>query len=178
MTLNKENPSSIILLREPTLNDEEQFINTMERSKSLHHPFLKAPNSSQEFQDYYHKYQQANNKSYLAVNSENQIIGVFNINDIVYGVFQSAYMGYYATIDFAGQGLMSKALKLILIHVFTQLKLHRIEANIQPTNQLSINLATRNGFQKEGYSPRYLKINNIWCDHIRFALTYEDWLNN
>ncbi|MBL7481324.1 GNAT family N-acetyltransferase [Legionella bononiensis] len=176
MTINLEKLSSSILIREPTLHDEEHFVTTMARSQSLHHPYLKAPSTSQEFQDYYLKYQQTNNKSYLALNKDHLIIGVFNINDMVHGVFQSAYMGYFASIDFAGQGLMSKALKLVLHRVFTQLNLHRIEANIQPTNKASIHLATKNGFQEEGYSPRYLKINEIWCDHIRFALTYEDWI--
>ena len=69
-------------------------------------------------------------------------------------------------------------LKFVLKEVFTSLDLHRIEANIQPGNTSSIHLATRNGFLKEGFSPRYLKINGIWQDHFRFALTFEDWLAN
>lgn len=71
---------------------------------------------------------------------------------------------------------MNQALKLVLAKIFQELQLHRIEANIQPTNTSSIHLATHNGFRKEGFSPRYLKVNGIWCDHFRFALTYEDWL--
>lgn len=59
---------------------------------------------------------------------------------------------------------------------FLELKLHRIEANVQPTNTPSIRFITQNGFRKEGFSPRYLKVNNQWCDHFRLALTYEDWL--
>jgi len=65
---------------------------------------------------------------------------------------------------------------LLLDKVFNELKLHRIEANIQPTNSSSIHLVTQNGFRKEGFSPRYLKINNIWQDHFRFALTSEEWM--
>lgn len=79
---------------------------------------------------------------------------------------------------FAGKGLMSQGLKLILEKIFLELKLHRIEANIQPTNKSSILLVKKNGFIKERFSQRYLKINNQWIDHFRFALTYEDWICN
>lgn len=97
---------------------------------------------------------------------------------IIQGVFKSAYLGYYSSADYAEKGLMSQTLKLVLKEIFTSLDLHRIEANIQPGNTSSIYLATRNGFLKEGFSPRYLKINGIWQDHFRFALTVEDWLAN
>lgn len=168
-------PSSVFI-REPSLNDEDNFIMTMKRSKSLLHPFITTPETSQQFQDYLLKYQQSNHKSYLVLTPDNQIVGVFNINNMIYGVSQSASLGYYASIDYAGQGLMSKALKLVLEKIFIELKLHRIEANIQPANKASIWLVTKNGFREEGFSPRYLKINEVWCDHIRFALTYEDWI--
>ncbi|TAL66293.1 MAG: GNAT family N-acetyltransferase, partial [Legionella sp.] len=117
-------------------------------------------------------------KYYIAWNDQQQIIGVFNISGIMRGAFKSAYLGYFASVEYAGKGLMSQALKLVLKEIFTTLDLHRIEANIQPTNTASIQLITKNGFFKEGFSPRYLKINGIWQDHFRFALTFEDWLAN
>lgn len=70
---------------------------------------------------------------------------------------------------------MSAGLKLVLHSVFTELKLHRLEANIQPGNIKSIQLVQSNGFKKEGYSPRYLKIQDEWRDHERWAITYENW---
>lgn len=94
---------------------------------------------------------------------------------MVHGFFKSAYLGYYAVVDQAGKGLMSQALKLVLTEIFTSLGLHRIEANIQPTNTASIQLVSNNGFLKEGFSPRYLNVRGIWHDHFRFALTFEDW---
>jgi ribosomal-protein-alanine N-acetyltransferase len=70
---------------------------------------------------------------------------------------------------------MNAGLRLILQTVFEDLKLHRLEANIQPENNRSIHLVKNNGFRKEGYSPRYLKINGVWRDHERWAMTFEDW---
>lgn len=157
-------------------NDETKFIATMQKSKDFHYPFIIAPQTQDEFQAFFEKSQQENRRCFLALNQEEDIIGVFNISEIVPGVFQSAYLGYFASVTYAGQGLMSQALKLVLKEIFLNLKLHRIEANIQPTNTASLHLVRKNGFFKEGFSPRYLKVNGAWCDHFRFALTYEDWL--
>ena len=70
---------------------------------------------------------------------------------------------------------MTEALQLTLRHAFVKLKLHRLEANIQPENTPSIALVKRAGFVKEGYSRRYLKISGRWRDHERWAILVEDW---
>lgn len=156
--------------------DESQFISIMKKSKDFHYPFVSAPCTSEAFKTLLSKSQSENNESYLLMTDDNNIAGVFNVSEIVRGVFQNAYLGFYATVDYAGKGLMSKGLKLLLDKVFNELNLHRIEANIQPTNTPSIHLVTKNGFRKEGFSPRYLKINNVWQDHFRFAVTSEEWM--
>src|SRR4029078_444824 len=123
-----------------------------------------APQTKEEFDKYFQRSQQVNQKSFLACDVTGNIVGVFNINEIVLGVLQSGYLGFYSVSNYAGQGYMSRALKLVLKNIFETLNLHRIEANIQPTNIRSINLIKSNGFFKEGFSPRYLKINGVWCD--------------
>lgn len=164
-----------IQIREVISADKEKFILAMQRSESLHAPWTTAPKTSNEFEQYIKRIQQPNQKGLLVEINEKDIAGVFNINEIVLGCFQSAYLGFYATIDYAGQGVMSAALKLVLQHIFQELNLHRIEANIQPGNKKSIQLVYSNGFKKEGYSPKYLKIDGEWRDHERWAMTYEDW---
>jgi ribosomal-protein-alanine N-acetyltransferase len=64
---------------------------------------------------------------------------------------------------------------LVLRHIFIILKLHRVEANIQPGNAASLALVARAGFSREGYSRRYLKVGGRWRDHERWALLVEDW---
>lgn len=71
---------------------------------------------------------------------------------------------------------MSAGLKLVLRHFFEEMKLHRLEANIQPENKRSIQLVKNNGFRYEGFSPRYLKINNEWRGHEHWAITAEDYI--
>ena len=70
---------------------------------------------------------------------------------------------------------MTEAVQLMLKHAFEHLKLHRLEANIQPRNIASIALVERAGFTREGYSRRYLKICGRWRDHERWAIIADDW---
>ena len=164
-----------MIIREPTSNDEKAFLEMTQQSQSFHQPWVYPPLHSQTFHEYIQRYQQPNQKSYLVI-SNDQIIGVFNLSEIVYGFFQNAYLGFYGNYYYAGKGLMSQGLKLVLQKAFQDLKLHRLEANIQPDNRDSIRLVQKNGFKKEGFSQRYLKINDAWRDHERWALTVEDWL--
>ena len=98
------------------------------------------------------------------------LVGVVNISEIVLGSLKSAYLGYYVFAGFERQGLMREALQAVVRHAFRSLKLHRLEANIQPGNAASIALARSCGFSKEGFSPRYLKIGRRWRDHERWAV--------
>lgn len=166
-----------ISIREPTQKDERHFLSAMHRSQTLHAPWVKSPQTPQDYCDYLQRSQQENQKSYLVVDQGKNITGVFNLSEIVRGYFQNAYIGFYAVADYVGKGYMSAGLKLILQDVFEGLKLHRLEANIQPGNSRSIHLVKNNGFRKEGYSPRYLMINDKWHDHERWAITREDWGN-
>ena len=106
---------------------------------------------------------------------DDALAGVYNVSQIARGFFESAYLGYYAFAPTAGKGLMAEGLELVMRHCFRQLKLHRLEANIQPDNERSKRLVERAGFRYEGYSPRYLKIGGRWRDHERWAITREDW---
>lgn len=110
------------------------------------------------------------NVGLIARAPDSRIVGVVNINAIVMGSFQSAYLGYYGMAWCAGQDLMTEAVRLATRFAFDTLGLHRVEANIQPGNTRSIALVRRLGFRCEGLSPRYLRIGGVWCDHERWAL--------
>ena len=167
-----------VFIKVPSYEDKEDFLNAVSKSESMHGPWVQAPNSEHKFKAYIDRITQRNHESYLVLDGNNNLVGVYNINEIVRGCFQSAYLGFYAFEGYAGCGLMSAALKLILNTIFNELKLHRIEANIQPDNTKSINLIQSNGFIKEGFSKNYLKINSQWCDHERWALTAEIYLGS
>ncbi len=167
-----------ITIRESKLEDKEAFLNAMQRSQSLHQPWVTSPLTSQEFDNYWQRFQQSNQKSYLALDELGNIVGVFNVSEIVRGAFQNAFLGFYGIKDYTGKGYMSAGLKLVQKKVFEELELHRLEANIQPENTRSIQLVKNNGFRYEGFSPRYLKINGEWRGHEHWAMTKEDYLSD
>lgn len=164
-----------LIIREPILKDQTAFLSSVEKSQALHHPWIKPPQNEEQFEAYLKRSELPNHKCFLACDTSENIVGVFNISEIILYNFRSAYLGFYSMANYAGKGYMSQGLKLVLQYIFEEIKLHRIEANIQPKNSRSINLVRANGFSKEGYSPKYLYINGKWRDHERWALTYDIW---
>ena len=166
---------SRIYLRPPTFSDQREFVSAARASLKLHHPWVVAASTRLQFRAYVKRMARTENAPLLICRRDNdQIVGVVNVNNIILGLFRSASLGYYTFADHEGQGLMREGLQAAVRHAFRSLKLHRLEANIQPGNTKSLNLAIACGFSQEGYSPRYLKIGGRWRDHERWAMTLED----
>jgi ribosomal-protein-alanine N-acetyltransferase len=165
----------VLTLQPLQIDHERRFIEAVRQSKSIHEPWISAPASSKGFRAQLKKCSTDNNKSFVAVNEAEDVIACVNFNEIVRGFFHSAYLGFYVFAPFQGLGLMRQAMTLTITHAFDSIELHRLEANIQPANERSIALVRSLGFRHEGYSPRYLYINDDWRDHERYALTVEEW---
>ncbi len=165
----------MLSLRRMQLDDEAPFLEAVARSVALHQPWVSPPATSAAFQDRLSKYDGRWNVSYLALAPSGDLVACINVTEIVRGSFQSAYLGYYVFAPFDGKGLMKQAMKLVISEAFGPLGLHRLEANIQPANERSLGLVRSLGFRREGFSPRYLKVGDAWCDHERYALTAEEW---
>jgi ribosomal-protein-alanine N-acetyltransferase len=165
-----------VYLREPTRRDEAEIVALNAASRALHRGWVTPPTDMVTYADWMVRCEQANVQCFLACRLEDgAVTGVFTLSQIVRRLFQSAYLGYHAMQQFAGQRYMTEGMQLVLRHTFTTIKLHRVEANIQPENLASIALVKRAGFRLEGFSPRYLKISGRWRDHQRWAMTIDDW---
>ena len=165
-----------VYLRKPVPRDAKAFCAAVRASRSLHRPWTHPPATPSEFSALLVRSRRPAFKTLLVCRIEDDAIaGVFDLSQIFRGVFQSAYMGYYALAPYARHGYMREGLQLALRFAFLQLRLHRVEANIQSANRRSIALVRRGGFRREGFSPRYLKIGGRWRDHERWALLSEDW---
>lgn len=97
------------------------------------------------------------------------LIGHVNFSNIVWGGFLSCFLGYSMDERHNGKGYTTEALAEAVRFMFEQGKLHRVEANIIPRNKASIRVVEKLGFDCEGLSPKYLKINGIWEDHLHYV---------
>ena len=98
-----------------------------------------------------------------------RVIGRVNYTQIARGPFQSCMLGYAIDAGYEGRGLMHEALEATIEHVFTVLRLHRIQASYVPENHRSGRLLERLGFAREGLARNYLYINGAWRDHVLTA---------
>lgn len=158
-------------LDEPRMEHAREFISAMQSSRGLHHPWLSAPSDPIAYRNYLERLKRNNEAGFLVrLSGNNAICGVVNLNVITYEALCSAYLSYYAVQEYAQKGYMKEGLQQVIDHAFGEMGLHRLEANIQPGNEASIRLVESLGFECEGYSPKYLKINGKWRDHERWAL--------
>ena len=165
-----------VFLRSPVRSDQAKFIALNRASKRFHRGLVSPPTTPEQFSGFLRKTRAEDSGCFLiCLRADDAIIGAINLSQIFRGGFQNAYLGYYIGSEYAGQGYMTEALRLVLSYSFNDLKLHRLEANIQPGNLASIALVKRAGFVREGYSRRYLKVAGRWRDHERWAIIAENW---
>jgi [ribosomal protein S5]-alanine N-acetyltransferase len=173
---NAESVGKKVYLRCLSHEDRVEFISLNRASKRLHRGLVSPPTRPEQFEIFIQRCRQADSVCFLVCRLEDEaIVGSINLSQIFRGGFQSAYLGYHIGAEFAGRGYMSEAIELVLKYAFEKLRLHRLEANIQPSNRPSIALVKRAGFVREGFSRRYLKICGRWRDHERWAIIVEDW---
>ncbi|MEV3981552.1 GNAT family N-acetyltransferase [Nonomuraea sp. NPDC049758] len=166
-----ETPSRVEL-HPLTLSDQDEFCSLVRASAELHRPWMQLPSTAEEFRTWMRRFDDGLNLGFLIrVRETGAAAGTVNINSIIRGRYQGASLGYAAFAPSAGRGYMTDGLALALRHAFGDLRLHRLEANIQPGNKASVALARRLGFRYEGLSSDYLYIDGAWRDHERWSIT-------
>jgi ribosomal-protein-alanine N-acetyltransferase len=169
-------PRPRVELRSPTPADRGEFLAAMRASRKFHRPWLQSPTTDEAYDRLLARVEDDRHDPLLVCRRDDgAIVGYYNISEIVRGFFQSAFLGYGAVALYAGHGYMSEGLQLVLARAFRDLRLHRLEANIQPGNAESIALVQRGGFVREGFAERYLKIGGRWRDHEHWAIRSEQW---
>lgn len=165
-----------IFLRPPRPGDYREFTGLMKRSATEFRGLVQPMTGRQQFSDYLRCCKEDDFLGLLICRSEDAaIVGKVSLFHIIHQGLQSACLGYFVGAPHFRKGYATEAISLVVRLAFSELKLHRVEANIQPGNVPSIAVVKRLGFSKEGFSPRYIKIGGKWRDHERWALLIEDW---
>jgi len=106
---------------------------------------------------------------FLKDGSTERPIGNIGFTNIVRGVFLSCFLGYKLDHDHLQVGYMKEALEKGIEIMFNDYGLHRIEANIMPSNTASLALCRSLNFTEEGLAKKYLRINDHWEDHLHMV---------
>jgi ribosomal-protein-alanine N-acetyltransferase len=163
--------SSRVILRRLTAEDRDEFTELVKISAELLHPWVYLPSIPAKFDEYLERFDGSTAVCMLiCVRESGSIAGTVTISDIIRGPYQRATVGYNAFSPTVGKGYMTEGLNLIFRYAFYDLRLHRLEADIQPGNGPSLSFAHKIGFAREGYSPGFALINGSWKDHERWAI--------
>ena len=106
---------------------------------------------------------------------DQELAGEINLNAIQRGPFQNAYIGYWVDEAKAGRKLVPEAVVVLTRFAFEELRLHRLQIAIIPRNARSRRVMEKLQYREEGVALRYLEINGVWEDHVRYAITAEEW---
>jgi ribosomal-protein-alanine N-acetyltransferase len=102
-----------------------------------------------------------------------ELVGGITLSNIRRRAAQFGTLGYWMGERWAGKGLMSEAVGVLLPYAFDGLNLHRVHAAFLPHNIASRRVLEKNGFVEEGFAEKYLQIDGRWADHVLFGLTRE-----
>ena len=105
------------------------------------------------------------------------VAGEVNLNTVVRGAQQCGTIGYWIDRTRAGQGYVAEGVCVLMRFAFEELRLHRLEVCIIPRNTNSRRVMDKLQLREEGVAQRFLEINGVWEDHMRYAMTVEEWNN-
>jgi ribosomal-protein-alanine N-acetyltransferase len=121
-----------------------------------------------------HKQARAGTTYPFAIDVDGRFAGQITVNNIVRGSAQFASIGYWLDRQFAGRGVMPRAVALVIDHCFAAAGLHRIEVAIRPENSNSLRVVEKLELREVGYAPKFLHIDGDWRDHRIYAITREE----
>jgi ribosomal-protein-alanine N-acetyltransferase len=111
----------------------------------------------------------------MFLRDDGRFAGEVSLGSVQRGPFQMGYVGYWIDEALAGNSYVPEGVVLIMQYAFESLQLHRLEAAIVPRNTSSRRVAEKLGLRDEGTAVRFLQIQGVYEDHIRYAITAEEW---
>ncbi|MGA2973635.1 MAG: GNAT family protein [Candidatus Bathyarchaeia archaeon] len=113
----------------------------------------------------------------LTLKGESSVVGSCTFWNFGAG-FHCAEIGYELHRAYWRQGIMAEAISAILTYGFTELGLHRIEANPLAENTASKSLLLKLGFTYEGNLRQRHFFRDHFEDQLYFGMLKEEWLKS
>lgn len=110
----------------------------------------------------------------VILDDEGAVAGRLTLGGIMRGAFQSCSVGYWLAEEHTGRGLATQAVEAAVALAFSDLRLHRVQAETLLDNMASQAVLARTGFERIGMAPRYIRIAGRWRDHLLFQRVDED----
>lgn len=173
-------------LRRLRAADREEYVRVHSLSREHFAPWMPARAAGDSFEVLFER-ELAHTEAGWAAGSEarmaavlpdGRLAGIFTLSQIARGPFQNAYAGWRVSVDQIGRGLATLGVTALLDLAFAPspkgLGLHRVQANVIPTNHASLRVAEKTGFRREGLAKAYLEIAGSWQDHVMLAKLREE----
>lgn len=110
----------------------------------------------------------------ITLSGQDDLIGTFTLFHID-KKNRRAEVGYILNRKHWRKGYMQEALNRAMTFAFEELKLHRLEADVDPNNLGSLGMLKKAGFQEEGYFYERWYVMNRWCDSVMLGLLKSKW---
>ena len=89
-----------------------------------------------------------------------------------------AEIGFILHPTAQGRGLATEAVRTALAFSFGPMGLHRVEADVHPENDASLQLLERIGFEREGYLRERWCVFGVWEDSVILGLLRSGFANS
>lgn len=110
----------------------------------------------------------------VALAGDDRVVGTCTLSRLD-GQNRRGEIGYALAREQWGKGLMGEALTALLDYAFTELALHRIEADVDPGNAASLRLLERLGFTCEGMLRERWLVGGRAHDSVMLGLLGREW---
>ena len=116
----------------------------------------------------------ANNGLRAGIWLQGNLAGIVSLHGVVWDD-RKASLGYWVGANFQGQGLVTKACRILINHSFSELKLNRLEIQCDSENNRSRKVAERLGFTQEGVLRQSWWSRDRFVDLVVYSLLTSEW---
>ena len=178
--------TDLVLLRTLHTGDRAEFVRMHEISREHFGPWMPTYPPGESLDDIFHKglindekgAREGTGIRLAAILPDGRMAGIFAISQIFRGAFQNGHAAWRVSADQLRRGIATSGVIALLDLAFSPepegLGLHRVQANVIPSNRASVRVAEKAGFRLEGEAKDYLKIDGRWQDHFMFAKLAEE----